>query len=161
MTLALTSTQVWDALEKELFAVLGMVTPKQEARTVGVVYVVRKCKFYIAPGQQTWKARQIQTNPHVSMTVPIAKRIPIMPWVKIPAATITFSGTARVLAPEESAPELLRAIFRQNADNQALMAESCLIEVTPHGDFITYGVGIPLMQMRHPEQARGRAAVGG
>lgn len=161
MTLALTSTQVWDALEKELFAVLGMVTSKQEARTVGVVYVVRKGKFYIATGQQTWKARHIQTNPHVSMTVPIAKRIPIMPWVKIPAATITFSGTARVLAPEESAPELLRAIFRQNADNQALMAESCLIEVTPHGDFITYGVGIPLMQMRHPEQARGRAAVGG
>lgn len=55
MTLALTSTQVWDALEKELFAILGMVTPKQEVWTVGVVYVVRKGKFYIATGQQTWR----------------------------------------------------------------------------------------------------------
>ena len=38
-------------------------------------------------------------------------------------------------------------------------SELCVIEVTPQKDFITYGVGIPLMQMRFPEKARGRAAV--
>lgn len=39
------------------------------------------------------------------------------------------------------------------------MAESCLIEVTPRGEFVTYGVGVSLMQMRDPEQARGCAPV--
>jgi hypothetical protein len=34
----------------------------------------------------------------------------------------------------------------------------CVIEVQPVGDFITYGVGIPLMTMRQPEKARGRVA---
>jgi hypothetical protein len=34
-----------------------------------------------------------------------------------------------------------------------LVARFCLIEVTPEGEFITYGVGIPQRQMRHPEQA--------
>jgi hypothetical protein len=40
-----------------------------------------------------------------------------------------------------------------------MMEESCLIEIIPEGDFITYGVGIPLMKMMKPEQARGRAPV--
>lgn len=29
----------------------------------------------------------------------------------------------------------------------------------PQKNFITYGVGIPLLQMRFPEKARGRIAV--
>jgi hypothetical protein len=40
------------------------------------------------------------------------------------------------------------------------VAETCLIEVTPVKDFITYGIGIPMMKMRDPDQARGRAPVG-
>ena len=33
------------------------------------------------------------------------------------------------------------------------------IEVVPQTEFLTYGVGIPLMQMRFPEKPRGRVAV--
>jgi hypothetical protein len=33
----LTSSQVWAEIEKQMFAVLGMVTAKNEARTAGVV----------------------------------------------------------------------------------------------------------------------------
>lgn len=36
MALQLTSAQVWQEIEKELFAVIGMVTAKHEARTVGI-----------------------------------------------------------------------------------------------------------------------------
>ncbi len=159
MTLQLKSEQVWQAVEKELFAVIGMVTAKNEARTVGVVYIVQDHKLYIGTGKNSWKARHIGGNPHVSMTIPIAKRIPFLPWIKIPAATITFSGKARVIATSDVSHTLLKAVFQQMADDQAMMADSCLIEVVPEKEFITYGVGIPLMQMRHPEKARGRAPV--
>jgi hypothetical protein len=159
MSIQLTADQVWQVIEKELFAVLGMVTARNEARTVGIVYVVRERKLYIATGTETWKARHVTVNPQVSMTVPIAKRIPLMPWIKIPAATITFSGVARILPARDAPPELLRAVFRHQADDAAMVAASCLIEVTPEKEFITYGIGVPLMQMRHPEQARGRAPV--
>ena len=155
----LKSEQVWQAIEKEIFAVLGMVTAKNEARTVGVVYIVQNHKLYIGTGADSWKARHIAGNTAVSITIPIAKRIPIMPWIKIPAATITFSGKARVLPANEAAEPILRAAFRDLADDAAQMSESCLIEVTPEKEFITYGVGVSLMQMRHPEQARGRAPV--
>ncbi|MCI0394060.1 MAG: pyridoxamine 5'-phosphate oxidase family protein [Chloroflexi bacterium] len=159
MTIQLTTEQVWQAIEKELFAVIGMVTARNEARTVGVVYVVRNHKLYIGTDTDSWKARHVAGNPHVSITIPIAKRIPFMPWIKIPAATITFSGIARVLEPDETPPELLQALFRGLANDSSLMANSCLIEVTPEKEFVTYGVGMPLLQMRYPEKARGRAAV--
>ena len=38
------------------------------------------------------------------------------------------------------------------------MAKSAVIEVEPVGDFITYGVGVSLMQMRDTELARGRVS---
>jgi hypothetical protein len=160
MTAQLTTDQVWQVIEKELFAVLSMVTAQNEARSVGIVYVVRDRKLYIGTGQDTWKARHVAANPHVSLTVPIAKRIPLMPWIKVPAATITFCGMARLLKAGEAPPEILQAVFRGMAEDEQLVADSCLIEVTPVKEFITYGVGVSLMTMREPQKARGRVPVG-
>lgn len=156
----LTSQQVWQAIEKELFAVVGMVTAGHEARTVGILYAVGDHKLYFITGSDTWKARHIAANPHVSVTIPIAKRVPIMPWMKIPAATITFAGTARLFPTPEAPPELLHALLHGADPNADTVADSCMIEVTPEKEFVTYGIGIPLMQMRYPEKARGRAPVG-
>ena len=160
MTMQLTAEQVWEAIAKEVFGVIGMVTAANEARTVGIVYVVRDRRLYIGTGKETWKTRHIAQNPHVSMTIPIHKSIPFLPWIKIPAATITFCGLAKILDPGETPQELVQAIYRGMAENEELMAESCLIEVTPVKEFLTYGVGIPMMKMRDPKQARGRAPVG-
>ena len=159
MTNPATTHNVWKAINKELFAVLGMVTGDHQSRTVGIVYHIDNNKFYIGTGLQTWKARHISSNPSVSMTIPIAKRVPIAPWVKIPQGTITFSGTAKIIPGDQATPELLQAVFRYKAIDEEFMKESCLIEVIPRGDFITYGIGIPLNQMRHPHLARGRAPV--
>lgn len=159
MTLQLTSEQVWQAVEKELFAVLGMVTAEQEARTVGIVYVVRNRRLYISSGKDAWKIRHIAHNPNVSLTVPIHKGIPLLPMIKIPAATITFSGVARLLEPAEVDAQALQALYRGMAEDETRLADSRVIEVTPQGDFLTYGVGVSLMTMRDPAASRGRAPV--
>ena len=153
------TSNVWEAINKELFAILGMVTEDNQSRTVGIVYLVQDNKLYIGTGLQTWKARHVNNNPSVSMTIPIAKRVPVAPWIKIPQATITFSGTANIIPGEQAPRELLKSVFRHKADDKEFMKDNCLIEVTPEGDFITYGIGIPLMKMREPELARGRASV--
>ncbi len=156
MTVQLTSGAVWMEVEKNTFGVLGMVTPHGESRTVGIVYVVDDRKLYIGAQTTAWKTRHIARNPHVSLTIPIAKRVPLMPWIKVPAATITFSGIASILRQEEVGPELLRKLYRHEVGREGW----CAIEVTPQDDFITYGVGTTLLQMRFPEKARGRVAVG-
>ncbi len=159
MSQQLSAAQVWQAIEKELFAVVGMVNADNQARTAGLVYIVRDRKLYLSTGRDTAKARHIAANGHVSVTIPIARRVPIMPWLKIPQATITFRGRARVFGTAEASPELLRALFQHKADDHELVAGACIIEITPVGEFVTYGVGIPLIEMREPEKARGRAPV--
>ena len=159
MALKLQSQLVWEEIGQQLFCVLGMVSAAGEARTVGVVYLVQDHKLYIGTGMKTWKARHIAANPAVSITIPIPKRVPLLPWIKIPQATITFAGRARVFPARGADPQLLRLVFQHYADDPEFMKDNCLIEVTPRGEFLTYGVGIPLMQMRHPEQAHGRAPV--
>jgi hypothetical protein len=155
----LTTEQVWRHIDQNLFAVLGMVTPQGEARTVGVVYVVDDHKLYIGTLKAAWKAKHIAHNPHVSLTIPIAKRLPFIPWIKIPAATITFSGLGRVLEHRSVSPAVLHRLYRDVVKDASAMAASCIIEVAPQREFITYGVGTSLMEMRFPEKARGRAAV--
>jgi hypothetical protein len=158
MTQRLSSQQVWEALGKEIFAVLGMVTAQGEARTVGVVYVVDDRKLYIVTKKDAWKVRHVAQNPHVSITVPIAKRIPFMPWIKIPAATITFRGSGKVLLAEDVKPQVLSALMGGVQADVATLSGVRVLEIEPLGEFITYGVGVSLMEMRDPQRARGRAA---
>ena len=159
MAQQLTSQQVWTEIGKELFAVLGMVTAKGEARTMGIVYIVHDKKLYVSTKRDSWPTRHTQNNPHVSMTIPIAKRIPFMPWIKIPQATIIFSGTAKVLEPKNIGNEILHALFRGLESNSEELANMSVLEIEPKGEFITYGIGIPLIKMSDPKMARGRAPV--
>ena len=107
-----------------------------EARTIGIVYIVHDRKIYIATGKNTWKARHIRDNPHVSMTVPLPKRIPFMPWFKIPSATITFSGLGTVLEPEDVGKDLLHALLRghENVVNSAAFSPDGRYIVTASDD---------------------------
>jgi hypothetical protein len=155
MSRELTSASVWSEIERQNFAVLGMVTAGHQARTVGIVYVVDDHRLYIGAGRDQWKTKHIAHNGDVSMTIPIAKRVPLMPWVKIPAATITFSGTARILEQDQLGETLFERLYRHDADRGGWRA----IEVTPRRHFITYGIGVPLGVMRSPDRSRARVLV--
>ncbi len=160
MSADLSSDHVWDVIEKHNFAVLGMVTAKGEARTVGVVYILDERRLYIGTWTEMWKTRHVQQNPSVSMTIPIHKRVPLMPWIKVPAATVTFHGRADVHAALDVPRSLLAKLYHGVADDREEMARYSLIEVTPQKEFLTYGVGVSLLDMRDPLKARKRAPVG-
>ena len=157
MTIQLTSNQVWTEIEKHFFAILGMVTAKGESRTAGVNYVVRDHKLCINTAKESWKTRHVAANPLVSITIPIVKRMPLLPWIKIPPATITFHGEANVLEYGDVNADVIDKIYHHVNLDDTTADEYRIIEVTPKGHFITYGVGIPVWEMRYPEKARGRA----
>ena len=159
MTIQLTSNQVWTEIEKHFFGVLGMVTAKGESRTVGVNYVVDDHKLYISTDKEAWKTRHVAANPHVSITIPIVKRVPLLPWIKIPPATITFHGEANVLEYGDVKAEVVDKIYHHVTLDDQTADHYRIIEVRPKNQFITYGVGIPVWQMRFPEKARGRAGL--
>ncbi|MCA9980350.1 MAG: pyridoxamine 5'-phosphate oxidase family protein, partial [Anaerolineales bacterium] len=141
MAVDLTTGQVWQEIDKQLFAVLGFVTPKQEARTVGIVYVTSDRKLYIGSEREAWKVKHIAQNPHVSLTVTIPKSVPFMPFIKIPAATITFAGTAQILGVDAVSAAVIEKLYRGMKIDEAFKEQSAVIEVTPVREFMTYGVG--------------------
>ncbi|MEA2058929.1 MAG: hypothetical protein U9O63_09430, partial [Actinomycetota bacterium] len=61
----------------------------------------------------------------------------------------------KILEQEEIGARLLKKLYRHEEGRD----EWCAIEVTARKDFITYGVGISLLQMRFPERSRARAPV--
>lgn len=155
----ITTAQVWRVLEKNLFAIVGMVTAAGESRTVGIVYAAHQRKLYFVSLHSAWKVRHIAHNPHISLTVPLAKRIPFFPWAKIPAATITFAGQARLVAPDELPEKVIKTLFRGTDLSPESSPPFAVIEITPQGDFVTYGIGVPMWTMMNTQKARGRVAV--
>ena len=159
MPIALTRDQVWRAVEREIFAVLATVSSRGQPRTAGIVYAVKDRMLYIATGLSSYKARNVQRNPHVSLTVTVDKRIPFMPWIKIPPATITFQDLARLRPADTVGADIRKLLLRGLKAGKESLADLGFIEITPVGEFVTYGIGVPLMTMRSPEAARGRARV--
>ncbi|MGR0320600.1 pyridoxamine 5'-phosphate oxidase family protein [Agromyces sp. ZXT2-3] len=156
----ITSETVWQAIANENFLVVGMVSARGEARTAGVMHHVDDGLIWFTTNDREWKARHIAANPSVSVTVPIAKRVPFVPWVRVPAATITFAATAEIVPVADLPPTVGRALLHglevtDGGERGALVA----VALRPHGDFVTYGIGVSVLGMRDTEHARGRVPV--
>ncbi len=154
--MALTTEQVWEALDESIFGVLACVNQDGEPRTAGVCYVTEGRSLLIVSDSEAWKVRHIYRNPHVSMTVTLPKRIPFLPFIKVPAATITFQGEAEILEAADVDSAVIGRLLRGLELDQEYKTR--VIRVVPHGEFVTYGIGMPLLRMRRPEEAKGRAA---
>ena len=154
MPLPTTAADVWEHIEKWPFAVLGFVTPNAEPRAAGVMYTVRDRTLYVFTGPDTWKARHIRANPHVSVTVTV-QRLPIR-IRRVPPAVITCSGLATILTPDEVDADLLTELTH---GLEGLEHEICVIRIEPTGRFVTYGIGVPPTTMRSPNEAIARVPV--
>lgn len=160
MSPTLTTDQVWREVEARSFAVLGFVTARGEARTTGIVYLARDRHVYIATWKDAWKAKHIAANPRVSLTITIPKRIPFLPWIRIPDATITLQCEATLHAPSDvpaGIPQTLIHGLQLGPGDP--MPNLVIIRIKPIGHFLTYGVGVRLGAMRDPEAASARVPV--
>ncbi len=154
MSLPTHPEEIWEHIRAWPFAVLGFVTVDNEARAAGVMYVVDDEKLYVLTGPDTWKVRHIQANPNVSVTVTV-QRVPIR-IRQVPPAVITFAGKADVKATEDVGEQVAKRLLRGYDQD---IGPTCVIEIAPVGRFVTYGIGIPTLMMRHPHKALARVPV--
>jgi len=155
----LTSEQVWRAIAGASFAVVSYVTPAGEPRSSGVIYATAGRRLYVAVAPDSWKARHIAARGRVSVTVPVRRGGLLSLLFPIPPATVSFHGTA-VVHPAgpvgaSGAPDELASLLPP-----ARRASCCVLEIIPEGQFLTYGLGVSLAQMRSPAAARARVPVG-
>jgi hypothetical protein len=148
-----TTEQVWKQLDTASFAVISYVTPVGEARSSGVVYKTVARQLYTAVAPDSWKARHIASGKRVSVTVPVRRGGVLALVLPIPPATITFQAKAIVHAAGSvkvgSLSKELESLLPVERRDAAVV-----IELVPEGHFLTYGVGVSLMDMRKPELAR-------
>jgi hypothetical protein len=157
-TARVSSEAVWQALAKASFAVIGHVNAEGEPRSSGVVYGVADRRMYVAVAADGWKARQLVTGQEIAVTVPVRRGGILSLLAPIPPATITFQARVTVhpagsLDVGSVSKELTRLV------PEARKAGSCILELVPVGRFLTYGVGVSLMDMRDPALALARVPV--
>jgi hypothetical protein len=157
-TTRVTTEAVWRALTRASFAVVSHVNSAGEPRSSGVVYGVADRRMYVAVAADGWKARQIVTGQEVAVTVPVRRGGILALLVPIPPATITFHARATVhpagsLDIGSVSKELERLV------PEARKAGSCVMELVPEGRFLTYGIGVSLMDMANPALALARVPV--
>jgi len=153
----LTSKDVWRALGRHSFAVMSHVTASGEPRSSGVVYVTDAGRILVVVAASSWKARTIADGQLVAITVPVRRGGLLAMLFPIPPAAISFRARARVgeacMLDRESLPPRFARLL------PPATAPSCVIELTPEGSFLTYGIGVSLMEMRDPEIAQARVPV--
>ena len=154
----LTGEEVWRAIAKASFAVVGYVTPSGEPRSSGVVYKTVGRRLFMAVGLESWKARHIPLSGRVAVTVPVRRGGILSLLVPIPPATVSFHATAIVHPP--GSPRV-RPLLDELASllPAERRASAAIIEVEPEGAFVTYGLSVSLTKMRDPDAARARVPV--
>lgn len=150
-----TTEQVWRQLAKCSFAVVSHVTPAGDPRSSGVMYAVADRTLYVVVAPDSWKARHLAADGRVAVTVPVRRGGLLSLVAPIPPATISFHGTATV-HPPGSAPDRLASLIPAER-----RASGRVVEIEPGGDFVLYGIGVPLTRMREPDAARARVPVAG
>jgi hypothetical protein len=153
-----TSAQVWRALARASFAVVGYVTPGGEPRSSGVLYATAGKRLYAVVAADSWKARHIAASGQVAVTVPVRRGGLLSLLLPIPPATISFHAVAMVhpAGPMASGAVPARLASLLPAERRD---KSCVIEIVPEDWFVTYGIGVSLMKMRDTSAAKERLPV--
>ncbi len=154
----LTSEQVWSALAEASFAILSYVTPSGEPRSSGVVCKTVGGRLYAAVATDSWKARHIAPSSRVSVTVPVHRGGVLALLMPIPPATVSFHGSA--IVHRAVSPQLRSLLDKLVATLPAEQrASRCLVEIIPEGEFLTYGLRVPLRKTADPAAALARVPV--
>jgi hypothetical protein len=153
----LTTEQVWHQVAKASFAVLGYVTPSGQPRSSGVVYKTLGRRLFVAVAPDSWKAKHVAASGRVAVTVLVRRGGLLSLVAPIPPATISFHGAAVVHAA--GSPEA-RSLLRELASliPKERRTAGSVIEVVPEGEFLTYGLGVPLRRMLDPAAAQARVS---
>jgi hypothetical protein len=155
---AVTTDRIWQKLNRANFAVVSYATPGGDPRCTGVLYLSMGRRLFVVVGEDSWKARHIAASGRVAVTVPVRRGGVMALLLPIPPATISFHGSALVHDPQSPAARTVVQALGGRIPPQR-RAACRIVEIRPEDRFLTYGIGIPLAQMRDPSRAQARVSV--
>ena len=149
--------KVLRAIRKRSFATLATTSTAQRPHVAGVLYKAIGTTLYINTLRSSRKARNIASNPHAAMTIPV-RRLPVGP-----ASTVHFQGIAEILDLDH--PDIVALLADGRLKSLSSHGEldepgSCFLRITPGSRILTHGLGMSLVELiRDPVHAGGIVAV--
>lgn len=140
-------------LRKKNWLVLGTVDDKNFPHSSVVVYQSDGYTLYCLTGKNTLKAKNIRSNSKVSVTLPFRKNF-FHKIIPTPPAELHFTAEAEIKPFEDKDARKIFSKYLKYLENVDSQEESIWLKITPSKRILTYGVGIKLLKMRKPEEAR-------
>ena len=143
-------------LERRNFAVLSTISRENRPHSAGVNYgvsrSVRNLALYVMTRTHLQKARNIAQNPHVSLVVPLTRRLL---WF-LPPPVIQLHGRAEILDWADAEGTEVFQRFWMGRRILAAYREShrrgetriCFLRITPDPEVSTYMVGYSVWRLR-------------
>ncbi|MGD9701404.1 MAG: pyridoxamine 5'-phosphate oxidase family protein [Acidimicrobiia bacterium] len=144
------------ALTKRSFATLATVSQRGRPHVAGVLYELVDDALFVSTLRSSRKARNIATNPHVAVSIPI-RRLPLGP-----PSSVHFQATAEILAVDDRRVCDLVASGRLKAitgHGELDLPDGCILRIAAPATINTYGLGMRLLELiRNPLDAAGTTA---
>jgi hypothetical protein len=143
-------------LRKRDFAVLSTVNGESQSHSVGVNYGVsqpgRDFAIYVMTRRHLQKARNIAQNPHVSLVIPLTRRLL---WF-LPPPNIQLRGRAEILDwTDEAGTDVFRQFWigrrileLYQASYRRGETRICFLKIIPEPVVSTYMVGYGIWELR-------------
>ncbi|TXT58740.1 MAG: hypothetical protein BAJALOKI2v1_310028 [Promethearchaeota archaeon] len=150
-----------DELQKEIskiiadnnWLVLSTVDEKGKPHSSVVVYQSDGDVIYVKTGKNTLKAKNIELNKDVSITIPFRKNF-IHKLVPAPPAELHFTTTASIRPNDDEEALRVYEKYLKYVEKRDFSGDNIWIRIELPNIIATYGVGVSLFKMRDPEKAR-------
>ncbi len=152
-----TTDQVWREVSKGSFLVLSFTTREGWPRSCGILYATSGRRVFVEVHPGSLKAHEIHDGDQVAVTVPVRRGGLLSLLMPIPPSAISFH--ARVILHPLGTLDLGTISKTFAGLPEYVRKGSIVLELEPEGKFLTFGIGVPLMEMRDLNKMFGRTPV--
>ena len=144
--------EVIKVIKSNMWMVISTVDEKNHPHSSVVVYQSDGEILIFQTGTHTLKAKSIQHNNIVSVTIPFRKNF-LHKLIPAPPAELHFSGNAELLPYDDIQARKIFSRFLKYSEDVGYPQDSIWVKIIPSNIISTYGVGVKLLDMRNPDKA--------
>jgi hypothetical protein len=144
--------EVIKIIKSNIWMVISTVDEKNHPHSSVVVYQSDGEILIFQTGIHTIKAKSIQHNSAVSVTIPFRKNF-LHKLIPAPPAELHFTGKAELLPYDNIQARKIFSRFLKHSEDVEYPQDSIWVKIIPSNTILTYGVGVRLLDMKNPNKA--------
>lgn len=145
--------EVRQIIRKNNWLVLSTVDGNNNPHSAIVIYQSDGYVIYCQTGLETLKAKNIKYSDHVSVTIPFRKNF-LHKIIPAPPAELHFTATAKFKPKDDEEARQIFSKYLKHSEKADVLKDYIWIKIIPSERISTYGVGVKLLKMRKPQEAR-------